>query len=864
MRHTGEALTPHSDGGPGPARFAEEGVVRVADYDAKTIEEKWNRRWEETGIYRVDLANAARPFYNLMEFPYPSGEGLHVGHVYTYCGADTYGRYMKMQGYDVFQPMGFDSFGIHSENYALKIGVNPMVLTDQTVVRFRETQMKRLGTMWDWSHEVITSHPSYYKWTQWVFVQLLKANLAYRATAPVTWCPTCQTVLANEQTEEENGETVCERCHTPVTQREMEQWFFRITAYADRLVDNLKDLDWPELSKTLQSEWIGRSPGAAIAFQVADLPESFTVFTTRPDTIFGATYCVLAPEHPLVGRITSAVERAAVTAYVTEVAGKTERERTTEREKTGVFTGAYAVNPATGANIPIWVADYVLAHYGTGAIMAVPAHDQRDFEFARKFDLPIVPVYQPDGKILDPDEMTAALPEHQGTIVNSGPFDGLRSDEAIIPQFIEFLARKGVARAQTTLRLHDWLISRQRYWGPPIPVVYCDKDGIVPVPESDLPVILPEIENFRPTGTGVGPLAALEDWVNTTCPTCGGPARRETDVSDTFLDSAWYFLRYPSTEWDDRPFDAGRTQKWLPVNMYMGGIEHVRRHHLYARFITNVLHDLGYLPFGEPFTRLRLHGLLLVLEEERVTDPVTGEERVVQTAQKMSKSRGNVVNPDEYIERYGADILRLALLFAGPYTEGGVFSDRAVSGISRFVGRLIGRLDDVDMPATEQGAGPEWEAMIHRTIKRVGEDLVALKFHTAVAGLMEHQNYLQDNWAAATVEQRRAALRTTALLLASLAPHLAEELWARLGGGYSVHTQPWPQWDEEKARPQTVTLVVQVNGKVRDKMDVAPDITKEAAEAAAIASERVQAQIAGKTVRQVIYVPGKLLNIVAN
>jgi leucyl-tRNA synthetase len=839
----------------------------VAYEDYKAVEEKWNRRWEETGIYRVDLANAARPFYNLMEFPYPSGEGLHVGHVYTYCGADTYGRFMRMQGYDVFQPMGFDSFGIHSENYALKLGINPMELTDRTVARFRETQMKRLGTMWDWSHEVVTSHPEYYKWTQWIFLQMLKAGMAYRATAPVTWCPSCLTVLANEQTEAEtiDGEevTVCERCHTPVTQREMEQWFFRITAFADRLVDNLKHLDWPELSKTLQTEWIGRSPGASITFSVQGGGEMFTVFTTRPDTIFGATYCVLAPEHPLVSRITRPEQRASVDAYLAEVARKTERERTTEREKTGVFTGAYAINPATGAPIPIWIADYVLAQYGTGAIMAVPAHDQRDFEFARVYDLPIVLVYQPDGEQIDPATMPAALPEHEGTIINSGPFDGKHSSPEIIPAFISFLAERGVGKAQTTLRLHDWLISRQRYWGPPIPIVYCAKDGIVPVPESDLPVILPEIEDFRPTGTGVGPLAALENWVNTTCPLCGGPAKRETDVSDTFLDSAWYFLRYPSTEWDDRPFDPERTKKWLPVNMYMGGIEHVRRHHLYARFTTMVLHDQGYLPFEEPFSRLRLHGLLLVLEEDRVVDPVTGEERVVQHVEKMSKSRGNVVNPDDYIERYGADVLRLYLLFSGPYQEGGVFSDKGVAGISRFVAKVWSRLEDLGDPVLGNGLHADFEPMLHRTIKRVGDDLASLKFHTAIAGLMEYQNYLQEHWATTPVEKRRAALRTSALLLAPLAPHLAEELWERLGGPYSIHNQPWPQWDAEKARPRAITLVVQVNGKVRDKLSAAPDLDEADARTLALASERVQAALDGKAVRQTIYVPGKLVNVVA-
>ena len=835
----------------------------MAYYEPKAIEAKWGRRWEESGIYRTDLEHAKRPFYNLMEFPYPSGEGLHVGHVYTYCGADTYGRFMRMQGHDVFQPMGFDSFGIHSENYALKIGVNPMELTDRTVQRFRETQMKRLGTMWDWSHEVVTSHPEYYKWTQWIFLQMIKAGMAYRATAPVTWCPNCLTVLANEQTEtNDEGVTVCERCHTPVTQREMEQWFFRITAYADHLVDNLKTMDWPELSKTLQTEWIGRSPGAAITFQVQDGDHHFTVFTTRPDTLFGATYCVLAPEHPLVPMITTPGQREVVDAYVAAVASKTERERTTEREKTGAWTGAFAINPADGTPIPIWIADYVLAQYGTGAIMAVPAHDQRDFEFARVFGLPIIPVYQPEGARLDGATMTAALADQGGTIINSGPFDGMASDEAAIPAFIAWLEGRGVGTAKTTYRLHDWLISRQRYWGPPIPVVYCDRDGIVPVPESELPVILPEIDDFRPTGTGVGPLGALDWWIKTTCPSCGGPARRETDVSDTFLDSSWYFLRYPSTAWADRPFDPEMTRKWLPVNMYMGGIEHVRRHHLYARFVTMVLHDLGHLPFEEPFARLRLHGLLLVLEEDEVTDPLTGETRIVQHIEKMSKSRGNVVNPDEYIDRYGADVLRTYLLFAGPYQEGGVFSDKGVTGVVRYTNRAWGLLESLDAHVQPGGPHGEFEAQIHRTIKRVGDNLAALKFHTAIAALMEHQNYLYEHWAAAPHALRREALRTTALLLAPLAPHLAEELWERLGGAYSVHTQTWPAWDEAKARPRTVTLVVQVNGKVRDKLEAAPDVDKDAAIALAMDSERVRPHLDGKAIRQTVYVPGKLLNIV--
>ncbi len=836
-------------------------------YDPKIIEPKWERTWEETDLYRVDIHDAARPFYNLMEFPYPSGEGLHVGHVYTYCGADTYGRFQRMQGYDVFQPMGFDSFGIHTENYALKVGENPMVLTDQTVRRFRETQMKRLGAMWDWSHEVVTSHPDYYKWTQWIFLQIYKAGLAYRDTAPVTWCPSCLTVLAAEQTEKdaETGETVCERCGTPTVQREMEQWFFRITAYADRLVDGLRDLDWPELSKVLQSEWIGRSEGAEITFPVDGSDQSFDAFTTRPDTLFGATYAVLAPEHPLVDAIATPEQRRAVEDYVAEVRNKTERERIAEdvREKTGVFTGAYAINPATGERIPIWTADYVLMGYGTGAIMAVPAHDQRDFEFARKFGLPIRPVYGENGVAPGPDAMTEAV-AHGGVMVNSAQFDGTPEGPEAVHKVTAWLAEQGKGTARTTYRLHDWLISRQRYWGPPIPMIYCPTDGIVPVPEEDLPVILPEIENFRPTGTGVGPLAALEEWVNVPCPVCGGPARRETDVSDTFLDSAWYFLRYPSTEFADRPFDQGLTRKWLPVDMYMGGIEHVRRHHLYARFVTMVLHDRGFLDFAEPFSRLRLHGLLDAI------DPETGQ------AAKMSKSKGNVVTPDEYIERFGADILRLALLFAGPYEEGGAFREvrdatsgeirreGSIAGIIRFLERCYDLVAEHARGASAGVSknGPVPATAMHRTIKQVGEDVAGLKFHTAIARLMEYSTWLKENGGALEAEARAEHLRALALLLAPLAPHLAEEMWSLLGQPYSVHQQPWPAYDESQVQAQMATLVVQVNGKLRERAEAPVSISQQEAQELALGLEKVRDAVAGKEVRNVVFVPGRLINIV--
>ncbi len=835
-------------------------------YDPHEIEARWRKLWEETGLYKTDLHTTRPKFYNLMEFPYPSGEGLHVGHVYTYAGADTYGRFQRMLGHEVFQPMGFDSFGIHTENYALKVGENPMTLTDKTVWRFRETQMKRLGGMWDWSHEVVTSHPSYYRWTQWVFLQIYKAGLAYRKVAPVVWCPSCLTVLANEQTENENGTLVCERCKTPIVYRDMEQWFFAITRYADRLIEGLKTVDWPQLAIDLQTDWIGRSQGALITFLVAGTDLAFDAFTTRPDTLWGATFAVLAPEHPLVERITTPERRANVSAYVAQAAAKSEAERTGEGErvKSGVFTGAYAINPATGERIPIWVADYVLMSYGTGTIMGVPAHDQRDFEFARAHGLPVRAVFAEPGETPNTDEWEAARPEG-GVMINSGPFDGTPASEAI-PKVIAWLEEQGIGKAHSTYKLRDWLISRQRYWGPPIPMIHCPKDGWVPVPEENLPVILPEIENFRPTGTGVGPLAALEEWVNVPCPVCGGPARRETDVSDTFLDSAWYFLRYPSTEFDDRPFDPELTRKWLPVDMYSGGIEHVRRHHLYARFVTKVLHDLGYLPFDEPFAKLRLHGLL------NAVNPITGK------AEKMSKSRGNVVTPDEYLHNFGADVLRLALLFAGPYEEGGAFREvrdevtgqikreGSLGGIIRFLERCY------DLVAREQqGAlgdsppnGDEMAAakMMHRTIKAVTEDIDDLKFHTAIARLMEYSTWLKDHGAALPAATRQEHLRTLTLLLAPLAPHLAEELWFMLGQPYSVHTQAWPSYQETLAREDVVEYVVQVNGKPRDRFVAPLDLPEDHARALALESPRVQQHLGGREPVKVVFVPGKLINLV--
>jgi leucyl-tRNA synthetase len=811
-----------------PASAAE----RPDRYDPTPIEQKWRTRWEESGLYRTELTLASgRPkFYNLMEFPYPSAEGLHIGHVYTYGGADTNGRFQRMRGYEVFEPMGFDAFGIHSENYALRINTNPMQLTARTTRHYREEQLGRIGAMFDWAHSVDTSQPEYYRWTQWIFVQLYKAGLAERKKAPVNWCPKDLTVLANEQVIDGR----CERCGTPVVQRELTQWFFKITDYADRLLDGLETLDWPEESKRRQTYWIGRSEGAELIFTVADTDEPIAVFTTRPDTVFGATYVVLAPEHPLVETITTPAQRAAVEAYIERARNETEIERTNaEREKTGAFTGAYAINPATSARVPIWIADYVLVQYGTGAIMAVPGHDERDYTFARQFDLPIIEVVASDVGIAD------AAYTGPGTTINSGQFDGLTTDEAK-RAIIAWLAERGTAKPRVTYRLHDWLISRQRYWGPPIPMIYCPKDGIVPVPEDQLPVLLPEIEDFRPTGTGKSPLASVPSFINTACPVCGGPAERETDVSDNFLDSAWYFLRYPCTEWNDRPFDPARIAQWLPVDMYFGGKEHVVMHHLYARFITMALHDMGYLPFEEPFKRLRLHGF------------------VTKDGAKMSKSRGNVVNPDEYIARIGVDAFRTYLLFMGPFDQDNDFRDMNLVGVTRFLERVWRMVTD---PAPAGGAGAEMRPL-HQAIKQVTEELDGYQYHTAIAALMEYANWIGANRDAFTAEQYAEVLRVLTLMLAPVMPYLAEELWERQGKPYSVHQQTWPAWNEELAREPELVIPVQVNGKVRDRLTVPPGTDEAALRAQALASARVQEHLGGREPKKVIVVPGRMVNIV--
>ncbi|WP_337172761.1 leucine--tRNA ligase [Gemmatimonas aurantiaca] len=801
-------------------------------YEPRSIEPRWQTRWAERATNTARLDDPERPFYALMMFPYPSAEGLHVGNLFAFTGSDISARFHRLIGHDVFQPLGFDAFGIHSENYALKIGAHPMELTPKNVANFTR-QLERAGFMVDWHQKVDTSRPDYYKWTQWVFLQLHKQGLAYKKAAAVNWCPTDKTVLANEQVE--GG--LCERCGTPVEQRFLEQWFFRISEYAPRLLNNLDWLDWSPITKQAQRNWIGKSEGAELTFDVDGRDARITVFTTRADTIFGATYLVLAPEHPLVGTITTDAQRAEVTAYQERATRQDLVSRKSSKDKTGVFTGAYAVNPATGQNIPIWIADYVLMEYGTGAIMAVPGHDERDFEFAQVFGLPIVRVVAAaDHQANTPlGDVAFTEDDDECRLVNSGPFDGLAVRDAK-RQVIAWLAERGHGTAVTNYRLHDWCISRQRYWGPPIPIIYCDDCGAVPVPESQLPVELPFIPDFKPDDSGISPLARHEEWYRVPCPTCGKPARRETDVSDTFLDSAWYFLRYPSATRDDVPFDAARTKTWLPVNSYIGGNEHAVLHLLYSRFITMVLKDAGHIDFEEPFTRFRAHGM------------------IIREGAKMSKSKGNVINPDQYMDEWGADAFRMYLMFLGPYEEGGDFRDQGISGVRRFLDRLWASVRDADRDGTPD---PDVIRKLHRTIRKVGEDTANLGYNTAIAAMMEYMNAVRRGERV----PHRAEVEPLVQLVAPYAPHLAEECWETLGHTTSVFDAGWPTFDAAFLVDDEVDLVVQVNGKVRGKLRAPADITQDAALALAMTDETVARFVTGAP-RKVIFVPKRLLNLV--
>ncbi|MDW8058501.1 MAG: leucine--tRNA ligase [Thermomicrobium sp.] len=815
---------------------------RTERYEPQVIEPKWQKIWEETWIFLNVQEDPTRPkWYHLVMFPYPSGN-LHIGHWFSYAPADAAARYKRMRGYNVLFPFGFDAFGLPAENAAIKHGIHPRVWTMQNIAHMKK-QLRSMGAMFDWSKEVITCLPEYYRWNQWFFLQFYKRGLAYRAKAPVWWCPTCQTVLANEQVIDGR----CERCSTEVYRRDLEQWFLRITAYAEELL-RFDGIDWPERVITMQRNWIGRSEGARIVFR-SEQGDPIEVFTTRPDTLWGATFMVLAPEHPLVEKLTTPDRRTEVEAYVEQARRRSDIERTsTEREKTGVFIGAYAINPVNGRRLPIWIADYVLLQYGTGAIMAVPAHDQRDFEFARAFGLPIVVVIQPPDRPLDPATMEAAY-DGDGVMVNSGPFDGTpTAGGEAIRRVIDWLEQQGIGRREVTYRLRDWLISRQRYWGTPIPIVYCDCCGIVPVPEDQLPVLLPEDAEFMPTGQS--PLITHEAFVNTTCPQCGGPARRETDTMDTFVDSSWYWFRYLSPHESDRPFDPEKVAYWTPVDQYTGGIEHAILHLLYSRFWTKALADLGLIDHREPFLRLFNHGVIL------------GED-----GEKMSKSRGNVVDPDDLVARLGADTVRLYLMFIGPWSQGGPWSSRGVAGVQRFLQRvwsLVNETLDIPVDLEDDEQARSLRRLVHRTIKQVTDDFETFSFNTAIARMMELVNELSRLRETPVVRMPvwREALETLVLLLAPGAPHIAEELWERLGKPYSVHLQAWPTYDPELAAEETIELVVQVNGRVRDRLQVPVDIGEQEVVARAQESERVRSYLAGKRIERVIYVPGRLVNFV--
>jgi len=799
-------------------------------YDPTDLEHRWQERWAESGLYKTDEDENKPKHYALTMLPYPSGD-LHVGHWYPMTPSDTRARFMRMNGFRVFFPIGFDAFGLPAENAAIGRGIPPRDWTYSNIERMRG-QLRQMGAMFDFDSEVVTCDPEYYRWNQWFFLKFFERGLAYRMEAPVDWCPKDNTTLAREQVV--GPDKRCERCGTPVIKKNLPQWLFKITDYAEELLDFSK-IDWPERVETLQRNWIGRSEGAEIRFEIEGYGP-VEVFTTRPDTLFGATFFVMSPEHPAVEEITTQEQAEEVRAYVERAGRMSEIDRTdVTREKTGVFTGAYAINPANGEEIPVYIADYVLMGYGTGAIMAVPAHDERDFEFAKKYGIEIRTVIAPpDWNGEDLDEAYAG----EGTMVNSNECDGTPSTEGK-EKVTAWLEERGAGKATVTYRLHDWLISRQRFWGTPIPIIFCDECGIVPVPEEDLPVLLPEDTEFMPTGES--PLKLDPGFYNTECPRCGGPATRETDTMDTFMDSSWYWYRYLSPHYDKGPFDPERGEKWLPVDQYTGGIEHAILHLLYARFFTKVMRDLGLVDFDEPMTRLRNQGNILGPD-----------------GQKMSKSRGNVVNPQEYVDRFGSDALRCFLMFIGPWNEGGPWDGKGIEGVSRWLRRALSLVTG-GVSSGGEADPSELPRRTNRLVKKITDDLGAFRFNTAIAALMEHTNYLL---AVRGREEWHEALRTFVTVLSPFAPHHAEEMWAAMGEDYSVHEQAWPGYEEALIQASEITLIVQVNGKLRDRIEAPADISEETARELALSSARVRPHLEGKELRKSIYVPGRLVNLV--
>jgi leucyl-tRNA synthetase len=819
-----------------------EATGRIGRYDPAEIEPRWQARWEADRLYEARIDPSRPKLYFLTMLPYTSGD-LHFGHWFPMAPSDARARYLRMRGYNVMFPIGFDAFGLPAENAAIQRNIHPKEWTYKNIDNMRR-QLRTIGAMFDWSREAVSCDPEYYRWTQWFFVQFFKNDLAYKKMAPVDWCPHCNTTLAREQVIGENR--VCERCKTPVIKKDLEQWFFRITRYAEELL-NFDGIDWPEPIKVAQTNWIGRSEGARVAF-ATETGDPIEVFTTRPDTLWGATFMVLAPEHALVQKLTTPAQAKAVDAYVHQTLRQSDIQReAADKEKTGVFTGGYALNPVNGERIPVWIADYVLPTYGTGAIMAVPAHDQRDFEFARKFGLEVRPVILPPGvESLDGATMTEALPAY-GAMINSGPLSGTPAETAI-ERTIAHLRERGLGEKAVSYRLRDWLISRQRYWGAPIPIVYCPEHGQVSMPEDQLPVLLPDDVEWRPTGES--PLKLHPTWKNTTCPICSRPAERETDTMDTFMCSSWYHLRYLSPHYDQGPFDPAEYNYWMPVDTYTGGAEHATMHLLYTRFFHKALRDLGIAEGHEPMLQLRNQGHILGPD-----------------GQRMSKSRGNVIAPDALVRAHGSDALRAYLMFAYRWEEGGPWNTGNVQGVVRWLNRLWSLVLALQGAVPSAGDPEKARALrrkVHQTIRQVSMDLERFEFNTVVSALMELTNAIAEarDGGLAGDPAMSEALETILLLAAPVTPHIAEELWSRLGKPYSIHNQPWPQFDPEVARVEEITLVLQVNGKVRDRITVPADISEEQARKAALASEAVRRLLAGKRPRQVIVVPGRLVNIV--
>lgn len=794
-------------------------------YDFRTIEKKWRKIWEEKP---VNPTGTDKPkYYCLDMFPYPSGNGLHVGHWRGYVLSDAVSRYKLLQGYEVLHPMGWDAFGLPAENFAIKTGTHPAETTEKSVENFKR-QLKEISAVYDWDKEINTTDPKYYKWTQWIFARMYEEGLAYEKEMPLNWCPSCKCVLANE--EATNG--VCERCGSPVTKKNLRQWMLKITKYAERLLEDLKELDWPEKVKKMQTDWIGKSYGAEIDFEIEGTDEKIKVYTTRPDTLYGATFMVLAPEHSVIDKITTAEYKKAMEEYQYTASTKSNVSRMTDKEKTGVFTGAYGINPLNGAKVPVWVSDYVLADYGTGAIMCVPAHDDRDFEFAKKFDLPIIQVISKDGK---EQELTQAYVE-SGIMINSGEFNGMSSEDAKakVPDYLE---NKGIGKKTVNYKLRDWVFSRQRYWGEPIPLIHCEKCGTVVVPDDQLPVELPNVDKYQPTETGESPLAAIDEWVNTTCPCCGGPAKRETNTMPQWAGSSWYFLRYCDNHNDNALASKEMLDKWLPVDMYVGGIEHAVLHLLYARFYTKFLYDIGVVSFEEPFKRLFNQGM------------------ICRNGDKMSKNKGNVVSPDELVEKYGCDSLRMYELFIGPPEQDSEWDDSGIDGVYRFINkvwRLVNEYKDNTVEPTK-----ELEQIRNKMIYDITNRFEALSLNTVVAGFMEYTNKLGVVAKNSGIDSE--TLNTIPVLLAPFAPHIAEELWEVLGHKDSVFNQSWPEYDESKMKEDSVEIAVQINGKVKLTLKVA--VNEDKNQVMTMAKEALGDKLNGTVVKE-IYVPNKIVNIV--